>query len=127
MLGISCTAPAYIQGDNQSVLYNMTLPDSTLKTKSQSIAYHFVRKRAARDEWQTSYVNTRDNDADLLMYVLCFMFCFFFFFFDDQFSDVLLLQNSIEHVEPARGVNYRKCGAVSVGEIQTLNPRPTII
>jgi hypothetical protein len=66
MLGIPCTAPVYIQGDNQSVLYNTTLPDSTLKKKSQSIAYHYVREGAARDEWRTSYVNTHDNDADLL-------------------------------------------------------------
>jgi hypothetical protein len=66
MLGIPCTAPAYIQGDNQSVLYNTTMPDSTLKKKSQSIAYHFVREGAARDEWRTSYVNTHDNDAGLL-------------------------------------------------------------
>jgi hypothetical protein len=66
MMGIPCTAPAYIQGDNQSVLYNTTMPDSTLKKKSQSIAYHFVREGAARDEWRTSYVNTHDNDADLL-------------------------------------------------------------
>jgi hypothetical protein len=66
MMGIPCTAPSFIQGDNQSVLYNTTLPDSTLKKKSQSIAYHFVREGAARDEWRTSYVNTHDNDADLL-------------------------------------------------------------
>ena len=66
MLGIPCTAPVYIQGNNQSVLYNTTLPDSTLKKKSQSIAYHYVREGAARDEWRTSYVNTHDNDANLL-------------------------------------------------------------
>ena len=31
-----------------------------------SIAYHFVREGVARDEWQTAYVNTNDNVADLL-------------------------------------------------------------
>jgi hypothetical protein len=66
MMGIPCEGPAYIQGDNQSVLANTTIPDSTLKKKSQSIAYHFVREGAARDEWRTSYVNTHDNEADLL-------------------------------------------------------------
>jgi hypothetical protein len=38
--------------------------------KSQSIAYHFVREGAARDEWRTSYVSTHDNEADLLTTVL---------------------------------------------------------
>ena len=48
------------------VLANSTMPDSTLKKKSQSIAYHFVLKELPRDEWRTSYVNTHDNEADLL-------------------------------------------------------------
>lgn len=66
MMGIPVNGPAYIQGDNQSVLANTTIPDSTLKKKSQSIAYHFVREGSARDEWRTSYVNTHLNEADLL-------------------------------------------------------------
>jgi hypothetical protein len=61
---------AYIQGDNQSVLVNTTIPDSTLKKKSQSIAYHFVWEGAARDEWRTTYVNTPNNEADLLTKLL---------------------------------------------------------
>jgi hypothetical protein len=70
MMGIACEEPAYIQGDNQSVLYNTSIPDSTLKKKSQSIAYHFVREGSARDEWRTSYVNTNDNESDLLTKML---------------------------------------------------------
>jgi hypothetical protein len=70
MMEIPCDGPAYISGDNQSVLANTTIPDSTLKKKSQSICYHFVREGAARDEWRTSYVNTHDNEADLLTKVL---------------------------------------------------------
>ena len=66
MMGIPCESPAYILGDNQSVLYNTTIPESTLKKKSQSIAYHFVREGSARDEWRTAYVNTHENPADLL-------------------------------------------------------------
>ena len=42
MMGISCDDPTFIYGDNQSVLANTTVPDSTLRKKSQSIAYHFV-------------------------------------------------------------------------------------
>jgi hypothetical protein len=65
-MGIPCEGPAYIQGDNQSVLANTSIPDSTLRKKSQSIAYHFVREGAARDEWRTTSINTHDNVADLL-------------------------------------------------------------
>ena len=42
MMGIPCEGPTYIYGDNQSVLANTSVPDSTLKKKSQSIAYHFI-------------------------------------------------------------------------------------
>jgi hypothetical protein len=70
MMGIPCDAPAYILGDNQSVLANTTVPDSTLKKKSQSICYHYVREGAARDEWRTSYVNTHSNESDLLTKLL---------------------------------------------------------
>jgi hypothetical protein len=73
MMGIPCEGHAYVDGDNQSVLANTAntlIPDSTLKKKNQSIAYHFIREGAARDEWRTSYVNTHDNEADLLTQLL---------------------------------------------------------
>ena len=70
MMGIPVNGPCYIQGDNQSVLANTTEPGSTLKKKSQSIAYHFVREGVARDEWRTSYINTHANEADLLTKLL---------------------------------------------------------
>lgn len=66
MMGIPCEGPVYVFGDNQSVLANTTIPESTLKKKSQSIAYHFVREGVTRDEWRTAYVNTNENEADLL-------------------------------------------------------------
>ena len=66
MMGIPCELPSLIYGDNQSVLANTTIPDSVLKKKSNSIAYHFVREGCARDEWRTTYVNTHWNPADLL-------------------------------------------------------------
>ena len=66
IMGILVEGPTCIYGDNQSVLANTTIPDSTLKKKCQSIAYHFVHEGVARDEWRTSYVNTHDNEADLL-------------------------------------------------------------
>ena len=29
-------------------------------------SYHFVHEGVARDEWRTSYVNTHENETDLL-------------------------------------------------------------
>ena len=66
MMGIPCEGPAYIEGDNQSVLANTTIPESALKKKSSNICYHFVREGVARDQWRTGYVNTHLNEADLL-------------------------------------------------------------
>ena len=66
MMGTPVEGPACIHGDNQSVLANTTIPDSTLKKKSQSIAHHFVREGVTRNKWRTAHVNTHDNPADLL-------------------------------------------------------------
>ena len=70
MMGISCEGPVFIEGDNQSVLANTSIPDSTLKKKCQSIAYHLVREGVARDEWRTAYIRSADNEADLLTKML---------------------------------------------------------
>ena len=70
MMGIPCDQPSHIYGDNQSDLANTTMPDSTLKKKSQSIAYHFVCERSAHGEWRMAYFNMHNNDADLLTKLL---------------------------------------------------------
>ncbi len=67
MMGITVDKPAFVLGDNQSILANTTAPASTLKKKSNAIAYHFVREGCARDEWRTAYINTHDIVADLLI------------------------------------------------------------
>jgi hypothetical protein len=66
MMGIPVEEPTYIFGDNQSVLANTSAPESTLKKKSNAIAYHFVREGCARNEWRTTYINTHENPADLM-------------------------------------------------------------
>ena len=53
-------------------MYNTTIPESTLKKKSQSIAHHLVREGVARNKWRTACVNTNDNKADLLTKLLPF-------------------------------------------------------
>ena len=66
MMGIPVELPTYIFGDNQSALANTTRPHSTLKKKSSSIAYHYVREGTARDEWRTPYLNTNFNPAYMM-------------------------------------------------------------
>ena len=70
MMGIHVLGPVYIQGDNQPVLTNTTIPESISRNKNQIIAYHFVREVVDRDKWRTSYVNTHDNEANLLTKLL---------------------------------------------------------
>ena len=65
MFGIPVESPAYVFGDNKSVLSNSSNPYSVLKKKSSSIAYHFVREGVAKNEWRTTYLITYLNPADL--------------------------------------------------------------
>ena len=66
MMGIPCKGPCFIYGDNKSVLVNATVPHSTLKKKSCSISYHYIREGVSKDEWRISYVSTKENRADIL-------------------------------------------------------------
>ena len=43
MMEIPVDEPTFFYGDNQSVLANTAMPESTLKTKTQIIAFHHVR------------------------------------------------------------------------------------
>ena len=66
MIGISVDLPAYIFGDNQSILSNTTIPHSKLKKKSCCIAYHMVRVVVVKTEWRTMYLNTHLNPSGIL-------------------------------------------------------------
>ena len=70
MMGIPVNNPAFVYGDNQSVLWNTTDPDSTLKKKSSSVAYHFVHEGVTKDEWRTGYVKTSENPSDVMTKVI---------------------------------------------------------
>ena len=58
--------PCFIYGDNQSVLWNTSVPESSLKKKSSSVAYHFVREGVSSDEWRTTYLKSSENPSDIL-------------------------------------------------------------
>ena len=50
MMGVPLDGLTYIYGDNMSILHNVGNPGSTLKKKSNSIAYHMVQEAMAIDE-----------------------------------------------------------------------------
>ena len=58
MMGVPLTGPTYIYGDNMSVIYNTSRPESTLKKKSNSICYHAVREAVASGECLTIHCKT---------------------------------------------------------------------
>jgi hypothetical protein len=70
MMGVPIDGPSLIYGDNMSVIHNTLRPESTLKKKSNSIAYHAVRESVAMGESLTGHVGTNDNPADLATKVL---------------------------------------------------------
>ena len=60
-IGIPFSYPCFVYGYNKSLSYNTILSESTLKKKSNSIAYHAVRKWVATGEWLTGYEPTDSN------------------------------------------------------------------
>ena len=66
MMGIPMTHNAFIYGDNQSVLWNTTCPDSILRKKHYGCYYHYLREGCAAETWKTSYMTTSWNPSDIL-------------------------------------------------------------
>jgi len=67
MMGIPASDPCFVTGDNQLVLVNSSVPESTLRKKSNSVAYHFVHHGCALNEWRfTCYCKSADNPADVM-------------------------------------------------------------
>ncbi len=66
MMGCPLDGPAHIKADNMSVIKNSSQPESTLNKKSNSIAFHCVRERAACGMIVVTCEPTKSNLADLL-------------------------------------------------------------
>ena len=58
MFGMPFEDTTFVYDNNQSVLANTSVTDSTLEKKSNSISFYFVREGCERDEWRNLYVNT---------------------------------------------------------------------
>jgi hypothetical protein len=66
MMGVPLDGHTHVKADNMSVVKNTSIPESMLKKKSNSIAYHYVRERAAAGTVVISHEPTETNLADML-------------------------------------------------------------
>ena len=64
-MGIPIDEPFYCYGDNMSVIHNTQNPESTLKKKSNSICYHYIRECIAMGEALTAHIRSENNPADI--------------------------------------------------------------
>ena len=65
MMGVELTGPAFVHGDNMSVIHDTSNPASTLNKKSNAVCYHFVRESAAMEEIPVGHVRSEKNPADI--------------------------------------------------------------
>jgi hypothetical protein len=70
MMGIPIDGPAYVYGDNMSVIHNTQRPESMLNKKSNSVCFHYARESVAMNECMTGHVPTKRNPADLCTKVI---------------------------------------------------------
>ena len=67
MMGIPIDGHKHMRVDNKSVVKNTTKPESVLRKKSNSIAYHFVRENVAAGVIKIGYESsTTTNLVDML-------------------------------------------------------------
>ena len=66
MMGVPLEGHTHVRVDNMSVVQNSSKPSSTLRKKSNAIAYHFVRENVANGTYRIAYEPSRTNLADLL-------------------------------------------------------------
>ena len=65
MFGIPMGGPASVFCDNEAVYKNTVLPESTLKKKHHSIAFHYCREAVAAKIVQVAKEGTNTNLSDL--------------------------------------------------------------
>ena len=70
MFGIPIDSPANVYCDNEAVYKNTVIPESTLKKKSNSIAYHRCREAVAAKTIRVAKQGTTKNLADLFTKIL---------------------------------------------------------
>ena len=66
MMGVPIEGPTNCFYDNQSVVGNVSLPESTLQKKHNSIAYHKVREAVAQNTQRVTHEKVINNLSDAL-------------------------------------------------------------
>jgi hypothetical protein len=66
MFGVPLKGPANVYCDNDSMVKNTTLPESTLNKKHNAIAYHKVRESVATGTIRIAKKDSHTNIADML-------------------------------------------------------------
>jgi hypothetical protein len=66
MFGVPLVGPANMFCDNNGVVVNCTIPESTLKKKHNAIAYHKVREAVAQGTIRIAKEDSKSNLADIL-------------------------------------------------------------
>jgi hypothetical protein len=66
MFGIPINGPAFVYCDNQGVVKNVTIPESVLSKKHNTINYHAVREAVAANILRVAKEESSTNLADLL-------------------------------------------------------------
>ena len=70
MFGVPIDGPANVFCDNNGVVKNTSIPESTLSKKHNSISYHAVREAAAAGILRVGKEDTKSNLADALTKLL---------------------------------------------------------
>jgi hypothetical protein len=70
MLGIPIEGPSNVYCDNEAVTKNTSIPESTLKKKYNSIAYHRAREAVAAGTIRVTKKDGKTNLADVLTKLL---------------------------------------------------------
>jgi hypothetical protein len=70
LFGIPLVGPANVLCDNQGVVKNTSIPESTLTKKHNAINYHIIRESAAMGIIRVGKEDTKTNLADLLTKLL---------------------------------------------------------
>ena len=73
MFGVPIDGPANVYCDNEAVYKNTVIPESTLKKKHHSIAYHRCREAVAAGTIRVAKQGTEKNLANLFTKVLTAM------------------------------------------------------
>ena len=71
-IGVPIRGPANVYCDNQGVVKNTSIPESTLSKKHNSINYHVVREAAAAGILRVGKEDTETNLADALTKLLAY-------------------------------------------------------